>query len=143
MAQNGAAAVRLLPDPPSHPSIPARDGIKHQAPSPNAVVVRQISEATAACVEMVGQGILDYERLGVLDPSTREATGNAFVRLYELSQATVGELDFHLLARTQTKNLLLERHRGADLDEGVVDDLLTHVLDILKKVSADERARAN
>jgi hypothetical protein len=137
---NGSVALRLVtaPAPVPTPEPPAAAAAPPTADDP---ILQKIAEATADVVGIIAQGIVDWSGFGMLQPSTRSATGDAFLQLYTLSQATAGELDFPAVARQQGKKLI--RQRGPGLSETIVDDLLAHALDILARVSADERARAN
>jgi hypothetical protein len=135
---NGNLALRLVtPDIPLPPAT-AAEPIEHK-----------IAEAAADAVAMIGQGILDFAGIGILAPETRATAGGLFVKLFELQEATRGQLNFAVVARTQGKSLLRQRHaahpetKGRELDEIALDELFDGVLSILARVTADALARPN
>jgi hypothetical protein len=74
--------------------------------------------------------------------------------MFKLQESTLGEIDFGAVARTEGKRVLRERHGvvlqqhfGAALSEAALDaaldEILSWPLDVLRKVTAFERALAH
>ena len=125
---NGAAAVAFKP-------ANARTEIE-----------QQIGETVADAAIMVCASL----EAGGLTGAARTRMENLFVELYELQQSTLGDLDFAAVARTEGKRILWERHGATllarvDYSEtainGAFDELIERALDVLRKVTAVERAR--
>jgi hypothetical protein len=103
---------------------------------------------------MVFAGVADWEDQGSLRPTTRARAGEVFVQLYQLQEATLGQIDFAATARMEGKQVIMRRygtvlaeHYGAALSgaalDAVLDEIVGHPLGILAKVTEIERALAN
>jgi len=73
-----------------------------------------------------------------------------FVKLYRLQEDTLGQIDFDVVARAEGKLVLLRRHGamlskhyGAAVLDAALDEIVARPLDVLRKVTARERARMN
>jgi hypothetical protein len=112
-----------------------------------AEILDQIGELVANAATMICAGVEEFQD-GRLTDATRRQVGELFVTLYQLHQATLGELDFNATARTEGKRVLLRRHGAmlskhygaAALDEAL-DEIVGRPLEVLRKVTAVERAR--
>ena len=101
--------------------------------------------ATGLCFAMQ-----EYQN-GGLRPETRLANGERIARLFELQEATLGEIDFSLVAREQGR-IALRRyldandfycHHSAEQGDAVLEMCIDDVLAVVAKVTAFERAMAN
>jgi hypothetical protein len=109
-----------------------------------------IGEAVADAVAAILAGVADWGADGRLSPATRTRMGDLFVELYRAQEAAGGELAFHTIALREGKRALVQRY-GAVLTEqcGVpaatldFDEVLNWPLDILRKITAVERAMAH
>jgi hypothetical protein len=114
-------------------------------------IEQQIGEAVADAAIAVCVGVEEFQD-GGLTGATRVRAGDLFVQLYRLQQDTIDKIDFDAVARAEGKRVLWERHAAVmrtqlrfsetTLD-AALDELVDRPLDVLRKVTAVERAWAN
>ena len=141
---NGAHALAILP---LDPTILAKADTLSE-------VERRIGDVVADAAIAVCGGISDWENDARLSDATRTRVGDLFVRLFELQETTLGELNFDATARREGKRTIMLRH-GATLQQhygpamsaerldAVLDEIIGWPLDALAKVTACERAMAH
>ena len=112
-------------------------------------ILERIGEVVANAAIAVSVGVEEF-RDGGLTGATRAQVGGLFVQMYQLQQATLGELDFNATARREGKRVLHQRH-GASLRanfseaalDAALDELVDRPLAVLRQMTAVERARMN
>jgi hypothetical protein len=114
-------------------------------------IERQIGEVVATATIAVFAGMQEIQD-GGLAPATRARAGDLFVEMFKLQEANFGEIDFAAVARREAKRILWARYGAAmrerlnysevELDHAL-DTLIDRPLDVLRKVTAVERAWAN
>jgi hypothetical protein len=143
MANGVAAALPLLA--PELPSAPAK------ATTPDVPIELTLGMAVADAVTALSLAMSDYQRCGMLAPTTREAGGSRIAKVAELQLGhEFGDCDFASRARAAGK-ATLRQYFNADFYqytspaavEAELDALITEVLAIAGKVVRDERALAN
>ena len=132
---NGATA--RLPFPASAPAF-AQPG------KPGESIEGLIGAVTAAAAAALGQALVEYSN-GGLTRATRAAGGDLVAGLYELQQVALARgagIDFATVMRREGKRVLRQQH-AADLPDAAIDEMIGWLLEIVAKVTAFERARAN
>jgi hypothetical protein len=109
-----------------------------------------IGAATAAAVTGFSQAMMEYQN-GGLAPATRLANGERIARMYELQQVYAGEVAFEVVARAEAR-VVLRQYLAADgfygrhtteQGDAVCNELISHVLEIVGRVTDFERRLAN
>jgi hypothetical protein len=105
-----------------------------------------IGTAAADAVEAMWMAVAEYLESG---HGTLVWTlgGTTIARVYELQQATLGQLDFAGTVRREGKRVMFSRHAarcqaqlGIGLSEAFIDELIDGVLEIVAKVADFEVA---
>jgi hypothetical protein len=139
---NGSAvALPLELDPPI---------ITTKAIGPTEIEQR-IGEVVAMATIVTFAGMEEVQD-GGLAPATRARAGNLLVEMFQLQEDTLGQLDFDVIARREGKRILWARYgavmrehlRFSDVElDAALDTLISRPLEVLRKVTAVERAWAN
>jgi hypothetical protein len=133
---NGAAVT--LPFAPGSAPAPA-----DAADKPGEPIENTIGTATASAACALAQALTEHQN-GKLRPETRLAGGERIAKMFELQEATLGEIDFPAVAREHGRRALrtyFDASQGAS--ETAMNLLIDGALEVLSKVTAHERARAN
>lgn len=134
MPSSNGAAIALVPDLPSAQ-------VTQVTPAAHGAIEALVGEVLAdVTVQICGAAFAG----GGLTAVSREVIGNHFVRLFEL-KTTHPEVDFALAGKTALGRRLDAIGCGKDpaVVDKALDEVLSWPLDILRKVIATERARAN
>jgi hypothetical protein len=137
---NGAAVT-----PPFAPRSAPADA----ASKPGEPIENTIGAATAAAACALAQALTEHQN-GQVRPETRLAEGERIAKMFELQEATLGAIDFPAVAREHGRRTLrtyfdadFYRCHGRGASEVAMSVLIDVALEVLSKVTAHERARAN
>jgi hypothetical protein len=122
---NGAVAVAFTPEPACA-----------KAATPTELEQR-IGELVAEAAIMVCCACEQYRAASPLTPALRTHAGDLFVQMFELQEATLGELDFDATAHREGKRAIMRQH-GAMLAaqygtaglEAALDTIVSWPLDV-------------
>jgi hypothetical protein len=115
---------------PAHPTLaPASSTTAELPPS----IEHIIGDLTAALATLVAAGLGEFKRHARLAADTSDAGGQAVAALLEIREATVGELDFAVVAAAQGRRSLRERDR--DISDAAIATLVDSAVDIVQKIA--------
>jgi hypothetical protein len=117
--------VDLNPNIIHAPTPPAADA----APS----IERVIGELIAGIACLIAQGLGEFKCDSRMSADTKRRGSEIISLLLKLRQATAGELDFDLAARTMGTRVL--RERDSEISDAIIDTLITAASDITHKIA--------